>query len=253
MKKLLTTIVVLIAGFMSAQDFIVTNGDNGTITDGEVFNFNTAGIVNEPNLDVQIHVQIHNQSTEDLFFKLRGISAQNTTSAHVNFCFGEICINTFNPGQYVPPTVYPNITIAPGETNDANDKFFNLDAGDGDNYPIIYTFTLYQYTSAEQDQTTGTPVLSFSYQYSPSASTPNMTLQKLGVEVQNTVVKNDFSFNATTDLTVEFFDLNGRSVSTEKFRQGSNVYNANGLTAGIYIARFTDKEGKSAAVKIVKQ
>lgn len=247
MKKLLTTIVVLIAGFISAQDFIVTNGENGAITDGEVFNFNTTGP------DSYIHIQIHNQSTEDLFFKLRGISAQNTTSANVNFCFGEVCMSTFNSGQYVPPTIYENLLIAPGETNDANDKFFNLDAGDGDNYPIIYTFTLYQYTSAEQDQTTGTPVLSFSYQYSPSASTPNMTLQKLGVEVQNTIVFNDFSFNATTAMTVELFDLNGRSVSTEKFRQGSNMYNANGLTSGVYIARFSDKEGRSAAVKIVKQ
>lgn len=247
MKKLLTTIVVLIAGFMSAQDFIVTNGDNGQITDGEVFNFNTTGP------DSYIHIQIHNQSTEDLFFKLRGISVQNATAANVNFCFGEVCMNTFNPGQYVPPTIYENLLIAPGETNDAIDKFFNLDAGDGDNYPIIYTFTLYQYTSAEQDQTTGTPVLSFSYQYSPSASTPNMTLQKLGVEVQNTIVFNDFSFNATTAMTVELFDLNGRSVSTEKFRQGSNTYNAAELSPGVYIARFTDKEGKSAAVKIVKQ
>lgn len=247
MKKLLTTIVVLIAGFMSAQDFIVTNGENGAITDGEVFNFNTTGP------DSYIHIQIHNQSTEDLFFKLRGISAQNTTSANVNFCFGGICMNTFNSGQYVPPTIYDNWLIAPGETNDANDKFFNLDTGDGDNYPIIYTFTLYQYTSAEQDQTTGTPVLSFSYQYSPSASTPNMTLQKLGVEVQNTIVFNDFSFNATTAMTVELFNLNGRSVSTEKFNQGSNTYNATELSSGVYIARFTDKEGKSAAVKIVKQ
>lgn len=247
MKKLLTTIVVLIAGCMSAQDFIVTNGDNGQITDGEVFNFNTTGS------DSYVHIQIHNQSTEDLFFKLRGISTQNTTSANVNFCFGEICMNTFTPGQYVPPTIYENLLITPGGTNDASDKFFNLDAGDGNNYPMIYTFTLYQYTSAEQDQTTGTPVMSFSYQYSPSASTPNMTLQKLGVEVQNTVVKNDFSFNATTTLSVELFDLNGRSVSSQNFNQGSNVYSVSELSNGVYIVRFTDKEGKSAAVKIVKQ
>ncbi len=247
MKKLLTTIVVLIAGFMSAQDFIVTNGGNGEITDGEVFTFNTLGA------ESNIHIQIHNQSTENLYFKLRGTSKENTTNANVNFCFGEICMNTFNVGQYVPPTAYENVIIAPGTTNPDADKFFNLDAGDGENYPMIYEFTLYQYASAEQDQTTGTPVLTFSYQYSPTASTPNMTLQKLGVEVQNTVVKNDFSFNATTDLTVELFDLNGRSVSTEKFNQGSNTYNATELSSGVYIARFTDKEGKSAAVKIVKQ
>ncbi|HUH50932.1 MAG TPA: T9SS type A sorting domain-containing protein [Flavobacterium sp.] len=247
MKKLLTTVVVLMAGLMSAQDFTVTNGENGAITQGEVFSFNTTG----PNAN--IHIQINNQSSGDLFFKLKGISVQNATTAQVNFCFGEICMNTFNPGQYVPPTAYPNITIAPGTANSVDDKFFNKDAGDGETYPIIYEITLYQYASAEQDQTTGTPVLTFFYEYTPSASTPNMTLQKLGVAVQNTVVYNDFSFNATTDLSVELFDLNGRSVSSENFRQGSNVYNANGLTTGVYIARFTDKEGKSAAVKIVKK
>lgn len=247
MKKLISTLFVLMAGFTFAQDFVVTNGDNGEITDGEVFAFNSLGS------EANIHIQVHNNSEQDLYFKLKAESRENTDGTNVNFCFGEVCLYAFNPGQYVPPTIYNNITISPGGTNDVNDKFFNLNSGDGENYPMIFEFGLYQYNTTDQDQTTGTKVLGFSYQYSPNASTPNMTLQRLGVQVNNTLINNEFSFTTTSAMAMNLFDINGRNVASQNVNEGTNLYNVSGLNAGIYIAKFTDKQGQTASVKIVKQ
>lgn len=247
MKKIFSTIFVLMAGFASAQDFIVTNGENGEITEGEVFAFTTLGS------DANIHIQIHNQSDQNLYFKLKAESRENTDGTNVNFCFGEVCLYSFNPGVYVPPTVYDALTIAPGAVNDINDKFFNMNPGDGENYPMTFEFGLYQYNTPDQDQTTGTKVLSFSYQYSATASTPNMTLQKLGVQVNNTLVSNEFSFTTNSTMSMELFDINGRNVASQNFSEGTNIYNVSGLNAGVYIARFTDKNNSSASIKIVKK
>lgn len=247
MKKLISTLFVLMASFVFAQDFTVTNGDNGEITNGEVFTFTTLGE------DTSVQILIHNNADENLYFKLRAESGENTSGVTVNFCFGEVCLYSFNPGQYVPPTIYENVTISPGGINDIDDKFFITTDAVIENTPVLFEFGLYQYDSAEQDQTTGTKVLAFSYQYAPTSSTPNMTLQKLGVQVNNTLVNNEFSFTTTSDMTMELFDLNGRSVASRSFNEGANFYNTSGLNAGIYIAKFSNKEGQTASVKIVKQ
>lgn len=247
MKKLISTLFVLIAGFTFAQDFTVTNGDNGVITDGEVLSFNTLGE------DAYIHILVQNTSSEDLYFKLKAESRENTDGTNVNFCFGDQCLFSFNPGVYVPTTIYDALTIVPGGTNDISNKFFNMNPGDGENYPMIFEFGLYQYETPDQDQTTGTKVLGFSYQYSPNASTPNMTLQKLGVQVNNTLVNNEFTFTTTSVMTMDLFDINGRNIASKNVNEGTNLYNVAGLNAGVYIAKFTDKQGQTASVKIVKQ
>src|SRR5690554_118910 len=247
MKKLISTLFVLITGFVFAQDFTVTNGNNGTITDGEVFNFTTLGE------DANVFIQVHNNSSEDLYFKLKAESGENTGGVQVNFCFGQVCLPGFSPGQYVPPTVYDNVTVSPGGTNGIDNKFFITTDAIIENTPVIFEFGLYQYDSPDQDQTTGTKVLGFSYQYTSTASTPNMTLQKLGVQVNNTLVNNEFSFTTTSDMAMDLFDINGRNVASESFNEGTNLYNASELNAGIYIAKFTDKQGQTASVKIVKQ
>ena len=247
MKKIFSVIFVLTAGLISAQDFIVTNGDNGTITDGEVLNFTTLGE------EASVYIQVHNNSEQDLYFKLKAESRENTDGTNVNFCFGEQCLFAFNPGVYVPTTIFDAITIIPGGTNDVSNKFFNMNPGDGENYPMIFEFGLYQYDSADQDQTTGIKVLGFSYQYSPTASTPNITLQKLGVQVSNTLVNNEFLFTTTSVMNMELFDINGRNVASKNVSEGANIYSVAGLNAGIYIAKFTDKQGQTASIKIVKQ
>lgn len=246
MKNTILSIFALITGVLSAQDFIVTNGDNGVITEGEVLSFNTLG------QDAYIHILIHNQSEENLYFKLKAESRQNTTGTDVNFCFGEVCLFSFNPGQYVPPTIYDAYLVSPGGTNHPQDKFFNMNEGDGENYPMIFEFGLYQYETPDQDQTTGIKVLSFSYQYSPSASTPSMTLQKLGVNVGNTVVNDSFTFALDNQMKLEVFDITGKSITGQSFGEGQNAFSTSNLSSGVYIAKFTDKQGRSASVKILK-
>lgn len=143
------------------KDFKVTNGDGEEITEGKVFTFSELGA------SANIHIQIKNLSGQDLYFKLKAESGENTSGVPVNFCFGEVCLFSFNPGVYVPPTIYDNVMIAPGETNDVNDKFFITEEA-SISAPVMFNFGLYQYDEIDQDQTTGTKVLSFSYKYVPN-------------------------------------------------------------------------------------
>lgn len=144
------------------KDFKVTNGDGEEITEGKVFTFSELGE------STNIHIQINNISDENLYFKLKAESGENTSGVQVNFCFGEVCLFGFNEGVYVPPVIYENVMIAPGATNDVNDKFFINENAVIENTPVVFNFGLYQYDTADQDQTTGTKVLSFSYKYVPN-------------------------------------------------------------------------------------
>lgn len=144
-------------------DFKVTNGVGGEeITNGKVFEFNSIGS------EADIHIQVKNLSDENLYFKLKAESGENHTGVPVNFCFGEVCLFNFNPGAYVPPTINDAITIAPGESNDINDKIFITEDAVIENTPVLFNIGLYQYDSPDQDQTTGTKVLEFTYKYNPN-------------------------------------------------------------------------------------
>lgn len=249
MKKLISTLFVLMTGISFAQDFIVTKGNGDPISNGEVLSFNTT----EESI-AALYFLVHNQSEQDLYFRAKGGEIINAPGNQVEFCFGELCLFSIVTGGYVPPisVVYPEaITIAPGETNSTYDKFWNKNTGNGENYPMSYEVILVQFDAPED--TTGTEVFSFIYQYSPTASTPNMTLQKLGVQVNNTLVNNEFSFTVTSAMDMELFDINGRNVASKNVSEGTSLYNASELNAGIYIAKFTDKQGQTASVKIVKQ
>jgi len=54
-------------------------------------------------------------------------------------------------------------------------------------------------------------------------------------------------------MAMDLFDINGRNVASKNVNEGTNLYNVTGLNAGIYIAKFTDKQGQTASIKIVKQ
>lgn len=249
MKKVILILGLFASIFTFAQDFVVTTGDGDPISNGEVFQFST---IEES--DAALYFLIHNQSDQNLYFRAKGGELVNVPGNQVEFCFGELCLFNIVTGNYVPPMsgAYPNaITIAPGGTNSTFDKFWNKNTGDGENYPMIYEVILVQFDAPED--TEGAEVFSFVYEYSPTASTPDMTLQKLGVQLNNTLVDNELLFTTTSTMSMQIVDINGRSVATQSFEEGNNMYNASGLNAGIYIVKFTDQEGKNASIKIVKQ
>lgn len=249
MKKVFLTLGLFASIFTFAQDFVVTTGGGDPISNGEVFQFSTT-----EESEAALYFLIHNQSDQDLYFRAKGGEITNAPGNQVEFCFGELCLYSIVTGGLVPPIspVYPNaITIAPGGTNSTFDKFWNKNTGNGENYPMSYEVILVQFEAPED--TEGTEVFSFVYEYSPTASTPDMTLQKLGVQINNTLVDNELLFASTSTMSMQVVDLNGRSITTQGFEEGNNVYDASGLTSGIYMVKFTNNQGQTAAIKIVKQ
>jgi hypothetical protein len=249
MKKIVLTLSLLISSLISAQDFTVTDGDGNPISNGEIFTFSST-----EESEAAFYFLVHNESTEDLYFKVKGGEMINGSGSQVQFCFGELCLFNFVPGNYIPPG--PNnqaVTIAPGQTNSVQDKLWNQYPGDGENYPVSYEVILVQYDTPDQDQSTGTDVFSFVYRYDPNLSVSNHTLQQMGVAVNNTLVKNAFSFSSENNLTVEVFDLNGKVLAQYQTEAGQQTLDLSSLQNAVYIVKFASKEGKTAYSKIVKQ
>ncbi|MFA7444748.1 MAG: T9SS type A sorting domain-containing protein [Flavobacteriaceae bacterium] len=249
MKKIVFTLSLLISSFVSAQDFTVTDGDGNPISDGEIFTFSST-----EESEAAFYFLVHNESSEDLYFKVKGGEMINGSGSQVQFCFGELCLFNFVTGNYVPPAPnYDAVTIVPGGTNSTFDKLWNLYPGDGENYPVSYEVILVQYDSATQDQETGTDVFSFIYRYDPNLSVSNHTLQQMGVLVNNTLVKDAFSFTAENSLSIEVIDLNGKRIADYQTEAGEQTLDLSSLQNAVYIVKFTSKEGKTAYSKIVKQ
>ena len=78
-------------------------------------------------------------------------------------------------------------------------------------------------------------------------------MTSLGISVTNTVVADEFSFSASDKGNVSLFNLNGQLVKELNFTEGSQTINLSNLNTSIYIARFTNAEGVSSNVKIIKQ
>src|SRR5690554_6157771 len=98
MKKLISTLLVLIASFTFAQDFVVTTGNGDPISNGEIFNFSTT----EESV-AALYFLVHNQSDQNLYFRAKGGEITNAPGNQVEFCFGELCLYSIVTGGLVPP------------------------------------------------------------------------------------------------------------------------------------------------------
>ena len=96
--------------------------------------------------------------------------------------------------------------------------------------------------------------ITFTYRYDSTLSLINLEdLSSLGIYVKNTVVSDEFSFTAANKGSVTLFNLNGQLVKELNFSEGSQTINLSNLNTSMYIARFTNAEGVSSNVKIIKQ
>lgn len=77
-----------------------------------------------------------------------------------------------------------------------------------------------------------------------------------GFSISPNPVQNDFTINYAKPVhSVSVTTLNGQVVKFMNFSSGTNnpQVSLSGVAAGIYNVKFTDKDGKSATAKIVKQ
>jgi hypothetical protein len=248
MKKIILVTALLIASFTQAQITVTTNG-GATINEGQVFTFNTL------NSDTsKMDILVTNGTPDDHKFTIRVDEIINNTSyeddetgaSDLQLCFGTDCYPTIYEN-----TKYPNagLVIPAGQTNNAADHFYNSYAGDVTTEDVEYTFTILQV----DDPANPVKIVSFSYVYSTTASISDLAgLQKIGININNTVVTNAIDITTTQNVALQLYNINGQTVKSITIGTGSQSVDLSGLASGVYIARFTNDEKKASQIRIIK-
>jgi Secretion system C-terminal sorting domain len=243
MKKFILSAAILFGSFAQAQ-VISATGNEEPITEGSTFTFNT---LDEEGATLDLVVT--NLTDADIYVKLKVNTITNANGEDVQFCFGGLCYFSIDEGDTVPTnnTLAP---IGPGETNVAQDHFFNENPGTTVGEDVIYNLSFIQVTSTGEE--TGT-LLTFNYKYSPTASVANFTaLQNLGITLNSTSVSNNLNLKANNAATLNLYSTTGQLVKTVTIAQGSQSIDVSALASGIYVAAFTMQDGKKGDIKIAK-
>src|SRR5690554_6386988 len=222
----------LLAFEVSNAQFTICDSDGSVIEDDSVYQI---GTVDEETAKLDLHIQ--NDSSEPIGVKARMLEIDGSDGTNVQLCLGDCFLNVI---------VNSPLPIAVGQTTNVGTYFWNRN--DTSNY-IVYRFKVYRVDSF--GSAIGTPV-HINDVYDASLSVP-ATLQQMGININNTIVKDLFSFTAEDNLNVEVFDLNGKVLAQYQTEAGQQTLNMASLQNAIYIVKFASKEGKTAYSKIVKQ
>ena len=186
---------------------------------------------------------ITNTGPDEIYTRIEFVSAVNATGAGFELCFGQ-CYIDLVVGQTVPPA--PQfLAIAPGGITSEGNHFANTLEG---TEVKDYVFRFYETDSDGNDIGSD---LSFTYRYDPTLGVND--LNELNISVASTVILNDMQVNAVEELNMEIYNLQGKLVSSEKINIGQQLINMSNLSSQMYIVKFSNDEGASKTIKVVKK
>ena len=250
MKKIIVLAALLLTAVTQAQSIIVFS-DDAQINDGDVIVYEELGAEAG-----YLRLQVQNTSNQSISLKLKMDSIENgdnlaNEDGVVQFCFGGYCYYTVSEGTAAPNNPdNSGLTLAPGGVNDNGDHFVNAYPGD-DGTGVIYNMSFIQ-VDAEGNQV-GDALLSFQYKYEPQMGIEDFaSLQNMGININNTVVKNTFDLNTTVNTTMEVYAINGQLIKSVNLKTGAQSVDLSALNSGIYITRFTTEDKRTSQVRIVK-
>lgn len=237
MKKITYSLLFSLLFLNSFAQVEFKKSDGTMITNGMIIPFETTGST------AYLNFRVKNISTTPQDIKIKCISLVNATGTNFELCYGGSCFDSVAINGVYPD--YPN-PLAPGQSNPSQgDHFVNFNLGTGG--VMDYVFSVYALGSEAN-------AITFTYRYSPNLSVTSLQgLTDLGISNLNTVVSTDLSFTSSNKGNVILFNLNGQLVKELNFSEGSQILNLSNLNTSIYIARFTNSEGVTSNVKIIKQ
>jgi hypothetical protein len=240
MKKILLSIAVFFTAItMNAQNpYTVTDYDGVEITEGMVVEFNSPGLP-----DGSLDYFVTNNGTEDINMRIEFVNAVNANGQGFELCFG-LCYFDIVVGQSYPPTSV--ITIEPGASTPSGNHFAaTIPSEDIQDY----NFRFYMTDSEGNDIGNS---LNFTYKYDPTALGLN-NVSDLGVTLASTVVLNNLEVNAVEEMNMVIYNLQGKIVNSQKINVGHQLINMSNLSSQMYIVKFTNIEGASKTIKVVKK
>lgn len=244
MKKIILMAGLLLGSMAQAQEISVT-GNGEVITDGQVFTYNSLSAD-----ESELTLIATNISDQNINIKMRLDSMTNTTGQNVQFCFGELCFFSVSEGSMVP-TNPSGVTLEPGDTNNPNDHFWNNNPGIDGTSAVEYVIT---FVKVDDDGAVIDELLTFTYIYQPTLSTRDFsTLQDMGITINQTLVKEQLEITTEYAGKMDVYAVNGQLVKSVVLKSGYQSVNASGMSAGIYIARFTNANNQTHQIRFVKQ
>lgn len=237
MKKITYSLFFSILFLSSYAQVEFKKSDGTIITNGMIIPFSTTGA------SAYLNFRVKNISTTPQDIKIKCIGLVNATGTNFELCYGGSCFDSVAVNGVYPD--YPN-PLAPGQSNPAQgDHFVNFNLGTGG--VMDYVFSVYALGSESN-------AITFTYRYSPNLSlTALQGLTDLGISNFNTLISDNFSFTSSQKGNVAVYNLNGQLVKELNFTEGSQTISLSNLNTSMYIARFTNSEGVSANIKIIKQ
>jgi hypothetical protein len=242
MKKIILAATLFVTALTQAQ---ITVWDGETqLENNATYTYNVTGE------QAKMHILVQNDTDQTINVKLKMIASNNSSGTDVQFCYGGLCYATAPVGTLAPsgaPSEYTE--IAAGSNNGDTGYFYNNYAGTG--VPVTYTMAVV-YIDGTGAQT-GDPIITFTYKYDATASTTDFnSLEKMGIVVNNTIVNNTLDVTANVNAKLQIVNINGQIVKNTAIVNGSQAIDLSTAATGVYFARFTTEENKTAQIKIVK-
>ena len=246
MKKIILAAALFVSAFAQAQ---ITVWDNDTqLEDGATYTYSTLGDA------AKLHILVQNDTDATINVKLTMLDVQNNDEGVSNqFCYGGYCFtDNAYVGMVAPPGPASSMTaIAAGSNSGTEHYFFNAYAGDNTAEPVTYEMAIVHVDAAGNP--TGEPIITFTYKYDGTASTTDFNaLAQMGIVVNNTIVNNTLDITANVNATMQIVNINGQIVKKTAITNASQSIDLSSAAAGVYFAKFTTAENKTAQIKIVK-
>lgn len=245
MKKIILAAVLFVSAFAQAQ--IEVWNDDVQLENNATYTYSTYGVA------AKMHLMVMNNTEAPIYVKLKMVqTTNNTLGTGVQFCYGQLCYENAPEGTMAPTGGHTSATkINPGGTNGTTDYFYNNTQGDVVGQPIIYKMALVHIDAAGAQ--IGDPIITFTYKYDPLASTTDFaSLERMGISVKNTVVKNTLDITANQNAKLQIVNINGQTITNYAVTSGSQSVDLSAVATGVYFARFTTEENKTGQIKIVK-
>ncbi len=241
MKKILFSLFILTSYFGFSQ-LTMAKLDGTPINNNDIFTYNSL-------VGAGSYMGLKMFNTSDSNIKVKGkiVSMTNATGGNLQFCIGPVCVNNITVGNSYPNSGF---TIEANGENGNFDHFDNHYAGDGVN-PVEYTLKFYMINASNVEVGNS---ITFTYRYNPTLSTSDFeSLANTGVVLQSNLLQDQMHLVVSKNIQMDLFDLNGRIVVAKKLNTGEHHLFVSDLPTGIYIANFTNEEGKKATAKLIKK
>jgi Secretion system C-terminal sorting domain len=249
MKKIILLAILALSGIAQAQQIKVNRPGGLQLNNGDTFVTNS---VETPQQNIngsnKLRFTVTNLTEESMRvgIKVKSVS-DNVDGTNVQLCF-DICVYDIQPDLLLT-----GVEIDGGATTlSSEDHFWSFNAGTGG--PVTYQLAFVKLDGNEDDgYTVVEELLNFNYVYDATAGVSNFDgLKQMGVTVENTVVKNSLNLTAAQNASLQLFDTTGKLIKTTAVKSGAQAIDLSALTTGIYMAKFTTVDNKTAAIKVVK-